>query len=435
VRSSIPVAVAIVAVGSMLGVLVAVRLATPDARFVTPADALPALLAGAALLGATLLRARSETGAWLATIVAGAIVTIDLASAARGLRDQVDAAAWDWLTIAIGLAALATVGAAVAYAVSRPSRLGRWVGPAGVVAIGAVLVATAWALADDPVSSLVDPSPLGPTGRVTRTFLVVTVGAVLVGLAGDARGPWLRARRRVAALDSTTPDASAGPWPSAGVVRAFLDEIRPGRERARQAAVAERARFARDLHADVVPGLRRALALADEGRDLDRLAAQLRSTLAEVEDLGAAEHAVQLDIGGLVAAIEWLAERTEASAGVTVAIDIEDPSPVDDAAVGDPPPDVAAAAFRVVGLALDNVVRHAPGSDAAIRVVSTPGRVEVVVTDDGPGLTPEARTAALAAGRRGLVDMTTEAIACGGRLDVGPGPDGGTRVAFRWSAV
>jgi hypothetical protein len=31
--------------------------------------------------------------------------------------------------------------------------------------------------------------------------------------------------------------------------------------------------------------------------------------------------------------------------------------------------------------------------------------------------------------------MTTEAIACGGRLDVGPGPDGGTRVAFRWSAV
>ena len=38
---------------------------------------------------------------------------------------------------------------------------------------------------------------VGPTGVVTRTFLLASVSCLLLGLAGDARGPWARARQRV----------------------------------------------------------------------------------------------------------------------------------------------------------------------------------------------------------------------------------------------
>ena len=172
---------------------------------------------------------------------------------------------------------------------------------------------------------------------------------------------------------------------------ALADELSWGRRRARTAVLAERSRLAADLHADVVPGLRRVLADAEGGAPAESLASSLREVLAEVEAVGGERHAVQLDIGGLVPALAWLAERIERRSDVTVTIDVEDTA-------SPPPPDVAAAAFRIAGLALTNVMWHAPGSRAAIAVRADAAAVDMTIRDDGPGITPEAIASAQSAG-------------------------------------
>jgi hypothetical protein len=80
--------------------------------------------------------------------------------------------------------------------------------------------------------------------------------------------------------------------------------------------------------------------------------------------------AVQLDIGGLVPALAWLAERIERRSDVMVTIDVADPPPGTPIPPIGPPPTSAAAAFRfrIAGLALTNVMWRAPGSHAAIVV-------------------------------------------------------------------
>ena len=259
---------------------------------------------------------------------------------------------------------------------------------------------------------------------MTRTFLIAVTGLTLLGLAGDAWPAADRARRRVR---MSADGGSTAAW-----VRAFADELAPGRARARQATLDERSRIARDLHADVVPGLRRALADAERDAPPDQLAAALREVLADVESLGAARHAVQLDIGGLVPALEWLAERVEERSEVRVTLDVADST---DSNEGEAPRDVAAAAFRVAGLALENVVRHAAGSNATVAVTSAADAIDLTIHDDGPGFRADALSDAGRNGRRGLADMAAEAAACDATVAVGPVPDGrGTLVTFRWRA-
>jgi signal transduction histidine kinase len=406
-----------------LAILLLVLRVTLPTDGLTPDMGLPLLVAAALLCTVGLTARRHPTVAWLAVIAALATITIDLASLARLLRPGLDATAWQWLSVAVCLAAVLTSAAAVVYASAPDRRLAPWVVVVGWIGVAIVVAAGAWALADpsDPAAVSDEGSPLGALGRVTRSFLVVTIAAVGLGLLGDARPAVDRARRRM---------AIAGP--PAGrldLVRTIADELAPGRTRAREAVLAERSRIARDLHAEVVPGLRRAVAIAEGDGDPGRLASVLRETLAEVEDLGAAQHAIQLDIGGLVAALEWLAERTQDRSAVQVSIDV-----IDGAAdtAGAPPREVEAAAFRVAGLALDNVVRHAPGAVVAIAIEASAVRVRMSIVDDGPGLRRDA--AWRDSGRRGLADMVTEAAACGATVDVEPGDDGrGTAVRFAWT--
>ena len=101
----------------------------------------------------------------------------------------------------------------------------------------------------------------------------------------------------------------------------------------------------------------------------------------------------------------------------------------------EPPRDVAVAALRVVRLALDNVIRHAPGAHVLLTVEAGGDAVRLTVVDDGPGLRADAHQEAARAGRRGLADMATEAAATGASLEVGRAdPSGGTRVVFGWRA-
>ena len=68
--------------------------------------------------------------------------------------------------------------------------------------------------------------------------------------------------------------------------RIFIDEITPGRGRARHAADIERSRLAAELHAEVVPLVRQALREAEDGGSPERLAVALRDVLAEVDAPG-----------------------------------------------------------------------------------------------------------------------------------------------------
>jgi signal transduction histidine kinase len=417
----------------MTSVLAIVRLgiAGPGSTFTSPPALVPILIAVALLCVVGLTRRDHRTAAWLATIGAAFAVTIDLATYARQIEPYVDDPTWLWLGIAISLGAMLAVGSAAAYAFSRP-RL-----KAGQLGVEATLVATSviaaiavLAIAGPTDLTLGPPSALGNLTLVTRTFLVLVPLLTALGVALDVLPAAERARRRVALTHRGT-----APWteriPPFG--RAFADELSPGRRRARWAVLSERSRFARDVHKDVVPGLRQALAAAERGTPPDELAASLREVLADLEAVGETQHPIQLEIGGLIPALEWLAERLERRAYLRVTLNIGDAG---NGSAGDLPTDIAAAAFHIAALALGNVVKHAPESHASIDVRASAELVDIIVYDDGPGISPESLAAASLNGRRGFSDMAAEAAAIGANLDVAPGPDGrGTAVTFNWRAV
>jgi signal transduction histidine kinase len=405
----------------------------PGSQLESPDDVLPILVSFGFLCVVGLAWRRNRSVAWLATIGAAFAITIDVASYAAQASDPTDDPTWPRLAVAVTLAAVLTVGTAAAYGFGRPRFRGARLGVPAAIAVTIALTAMGvWAIAN-PLALDLDgdtSSQLGSLGLVTRTFLILTPLFAGLGVLGDLIPPAERAWRRVALTHPATTSRSERirPW-----TLAFADELAPGRTRARQAVLAERSRVARDIHADVVPSLRHALAAAERGESADELARRLRAALADVEAIGAAEHPVQLDLGGLVAALEWLAERIERQANVTVTLDIAE-SPGDDE--GEPPADVAAAAFRIALLALNNVAWHAPGCPATVWIHAGRTHVDLSIADEGPGIDDEALAAAQATGHRGLADMATEAAAVGGTVDVGPGPGGvGTVVAFHWRAA
>jgi signal transduction histidine kinase len=399
----------------------------------TPQTWLPILVATAAWCVLILIGSTRPSVGWLAAILALVTVTLDLAGLLRGARATADAPTWSWLLLLLAVVAVGTVAAAAAYAADPARRLGWWVLPVAVGGVVVMAAAAVVAIATAPGPVDRTTSPLGSGSLVTRGFLIVTLGLVALGILGDLRPAARRARRRLA-VERPTPTTGRDRV-DAGLLwaRLFADELSPGRTRAGRAATAERSRLARDLHAEVVPGLRRALAQASGDAPVGELESTLRGVLGTVESIGNDEHAIQLELGGLVPAIEWLAERAEAESTVRITIDVVEHG----TDAGSPPAEVAAAAYRVAGLAIDNVLRHAPGSAVAIRVESGASVVHLAIDDDGPGLDPAAVDAARRAGHRGLADMATEAAGCGGSLAIEPMPGGGrgTRVRFDWPAA
>jgi signal transduction histidine kinase len=86
------------------------------------------------------------------------------------------------------------------------------------------------------------------------------------------------------------------------------------------------------------------------------------------------------------------------------------------------PSAIGGAAFRIVQEALTNVLRHAGASSAQVSVRANADELDIEITDDGRGHTADAPAGL------GLRGMFERATALGGRLEVGPGPDGGWRV-------
>ena len=232
-----------------------------------------------------------------------------------------------------------------------------------------------------------------------------------------------------------------------------------------EAVTLERARLARELH-DVVGhtlnvvvlqagGARRVFdkkpevarealgSIEDAGRqalaDIERLLGMLRAEESESEDLGAQPG---------FAEIERVVEQVR-EAGL----------PVEFIVVGesvDLPQSIDLSAYRIVQEGLTNALKHAgPGATAEVRIGYSVDELCVEILDDGgaaaraasatgpaaaggPGAPPpppaaQAATSASTAaagyfGGRGLVGMRERVMLFGGRLEVGPRPEGGFRV-------
>jgi signal transduction histidine kinase len=396
-----------------------------------PSDWVPHLWGAAAIVLVVLVHAWAPTLAWCALIVGSAASALGCVGLVREIAAEGDPTPPVLSAlVAVALVVPPVIAAAYATADGRgplAARLGAW---AAAGALSAVLV-----------GSFLSRTLGGERGGVPEWLWLGVIGALTAaGLARDLGPALVRTRRRYAAARTAGDDGPARPGPGGALsaLRIFLDEVVPGREAGRaEAAESERGRLAADLHAEVLPSLRRALAEAEGGGTVERLAADLRTAVDEVEALLVARRSIVLEEMGLLAGLEWLAERTEDRSDVRVEILVEGDGA--SAGPGDrpsarPPRDVERAAFRVAQLALDNVVRHAPGASVSVRLATSAGHVRLRIEDDGDG-TPIDEAAALRSGRRGIADMRAEARACDAAIEVGRGPGGrGTSIGFAWPA-
>lgn len=186
-RAALALAGLATTVGSL--VLGLIRFAGPDGLAATsPDEALPWLVTLALACAVALTIRRRPTVAWLASILALSIATVDIATALRSGREATGGDPWPWLPIAVCLAAVAAVAASAAYAATRPGSTPRWIPAIGAAAVAWLFAVSIWALAT-PATAATAPgvSPLGNLGLVTRSFLVGVAGLALIGVVGDTR--------------------------------------------------------------------------------------------------------------------------------------------------------------------------------------------------------------------------------------------------------
>jgi PAS domain S-box-containing protein len=201
---------------------------------------------------------------------------------------------------------------------------------------------------------------------------------------------------------------------------------RAARERM-QAAEAERARWARELHDETLQGLAGLHVLLSSEiwpADAEGMRERIRVVQDEIENemeklrgLIAELRPAALDELGLAASVRDLAERTQAVYGIEVEADLDlDGQRLD--------PEVEVAAYRIVQESLGNAARHAGAGSVVIGIARRDGTLSVRVRDDGRGFDPGGST-----GGFGLRGMRERVDLLDGRLEIASGPDGGTEVA------
>ncbi|MEC5151453.1 histidine kinase [Cryobacterium sp. GrIS_2_6] len=236
-------------------------------------------------------------------------------------------------------------------------------------------------------------------------------------------------------------------------------------DRDRQAQLArssERARIARELHDIVAHSLSVMVALADGAdalavRDPERSRAAMREvastgrgSMAEMrrllgvlgdddETADAAASAPGLAAPGPVAGTTTAAATTTATAaplapqpGADQLVDLVDsfrsaglPARLELSGRVPGSPGVQLTIYRVVQESLTNALRYASHpSVVSVRLSSSPGRVEVVIDDDGHARAPQPSVG----GRRGIIGLGERVALYGGTLEAGPIRGGGWRV-------
>lgn len=424
-KASLAVASAITAV--LIAAAAVMRVAVVDAATTPLPDRLIAVLVGACFLLVGLLALpRIPDLGWVPVALGATIGALEVVAVVRSLEPVAPGTAWRDLVF---IAALALIGGALVAAgysngnrerSSNGARVAMLIVGIGMVSTTATAL---WAAFDAATLDLASGSAPAEVGELTplriaaRIALATMAAAIVVGAARQLGPPAVRAAGRLRALPPNVDDGQL--WRYLGLL---ADELVPGRVAdRRRTAEAERAQLAADLHAFVLPELRRAASAAASAGAPAEVQLDLRRALEDVEQLMHQRQSIVLEQFGLVAALEWLAERTEERSPIRVHLEIEGDVPDRASAIE---PAVARATFRIALLCLDNVVRHASATTATLRISVPGGGLRLVVQDDGQGGSFEGSPG------RGLADMRTEAAASGGSIEIVAGP--GTRIEAVW---
>lgn len=357
------------------------------------ADLLLAIVAIAAVLIESLIRAKAPPEAYLLVLLAGA----PLAFRSSAPLITLLACAGGAVLCAAVLHASWTVTAIVAVALYNVSVRGDRRRSLGVGVLTAVAVAAAVLAIDGGIDA---------GGLVTRVVLVcVCAGA----------GELVRSREEL------------------GIARRERAEhdAREREEQLRGRAAAERIQIARELHDTLAHSLVainvRASVAVDVPESQDPTAAltdikhasasalrDLRATLSVLRDVS--DQAPTAPAQGLEALQTLAASATSAGVQTSLEIDVE-PESV--------PGATTAAAVRIVQESLTNVIRHASATTARVALRAQHDVLQIEITDDGNSVP------AIPGQGFGLLGMTERATALGGELEAGPSPDGGWIVRAR----
>jgi signal transduction histidine kinase len=129
---------------------------------------------------------------------------------------------------------------------------------------------------------------------------------------------------------------------------------------------------------------------------------------------------VELEEGLLAAALGQLTVVTAPDSYVACHVDCPHPDTVFDSRL-------ATHLYRIAQEAVSNAVRHSRARNIRITLDQENGEIALRIEDDGTGLPAEAART----GGMGLRTMRYRAGLIGAKLEVGPGPRGGTLVVCR----
>ncbi|MEV4092847.1 sensor histidine kinase [Streptosporangium saharense] len=264
----------------------------------------------------------------------------------------------------------------------------------------------------------------------TVTALLLAVAFVLGGpeyllsfLMGDSRTlSWLLALF----LGTVTVVFLAHVRRSSGTIREMrADNLETLRE---QAAMAERARIAREMHDIVAHSVSKIAVQAETAPyTLDGLDERTRQEFAEIATSARTTLTEMRRLLGVLRADVVTAPETAPQPGLARLPELVErhEGEVDLDVVGEAfpvPQAVDVSAYRIIQEALTNARVHAPGARVSIELAYRPALLALRITDNGPG--PSGEIGETGDGH-GLVGMRERALALGGWFTAGPGPSGG----------
>ncbi|MBN1888099.1 MAG: sensor histidine kinase, partial [Thermoflexales bacterium] len=236
-------------------------------------------------------------------------------------------------------------------------------------------------------------------------------------------------------------------------LRRQLAEIRASRETLAQAQhqllrsrEEERARLARELHdgplqALVGINLQLSLLLPPEDQDHSPLAetiaemrAQVRGLLVDLRQVCAELRPPMLDMLGLGAALQALADEWSSQNDVPLSLDL--PADATPHSLRSLPVEVEINLYRVAQEALANVARHAAARHVCVSLLGIPDHLTLSIKDDGRGFAMPPTLGSLTAhGHFGLVGMQERVNLIGGQLALESFPGRGTTVRVTWQTT
>jgi two-component system NarL family sensor kinase len=182
----------------------------------------------------------------------------------------------------------------------------------------------------------------------------------------------------------------------------------------------ERQRLAEALHDEAIQNLLMARQELDDGEvgpaGTKRAREGVERTIRQLREAAFELHPYALEQAGLEAALRRVAEQQGRRGGYRARVHV--------GAVGVHDQ----LLFSIARELLVNVARHANARQVSLVIEASGDQVVLEVSDDGSGIVPERRTAALLEGHLGLASIVERVEAAGGSLEIASGRERGTIV-------